>query len=240
MMHGGGGSVRAALTPVQQALWVETAEVVKQTVSKFQRWAARLLGVEELAAIGQLAQVEAILDFDPSRGELHPYVRLRVEWAILKALKKELPPWKRVALEAWEAGLEYRAEGAMEPIDAVRDTEEDFRRHSEEFRGGILAAAFARVVGVILGGSGEEALAQRQLYQRAVEVMREAGAKLSALDQELLYRHYGEEVDLKVLAKEKEIPYSTMRWHHSQSLKKLAKELSKRGIRSGADAGLLR
>lgn len=239
MSHDGGSRARAPLTAVQQALAAENVGFVERIARAAGRRFGRLLLSDDAASVGQMAQVEATRDFDPARGDFATYASWRVRGAVANAAKKEVSHAQALVFGAYAAVCEHLAD-ASDPCDVWRDTEADFRQQSDAFSGGVLAGAFASVVGAVLRGAGEEGHAQRELYQRAVEALREASSELSERDQELLYMHYGEELDLKEIAKRKGLGYSTVRRHHAEALSRLAVKLSKRGIRSATDAGLER
>lgn len=224
-----------ALTPVQQALAAEAVDFIARVAKIKGRRAARLLG-EDLTSIAQLAQVEAARDYDPSVGPYRTYVVWRVYGAILNACKKEAPHVQARVYRVYEAACEHLA-GVTDPWRPLDDTEADFRRHSDEFGRGVLASAFLREVGEVLRAEGEDGHAQRQLYRRAIEALREETAKLSKRDQEILYLHYGEELDLKVIAARKGMGYSTLRRHHERILVELAAKLAERGILNMRDTG---
>lgn len=117
-------------------------------------------------------------------------------------------------------------------------TDEDFRSDADAFAAEVLGTAFASVVGGVLRGTGEDGIAQRQLYQRAVEAMRRASAKLSELQQEILYLHFGQDVELKEIAQVKGLSYSTILRHRDRALVTLRRLFAEVGIRSAKDAGL--
>jgi RNA polymerase sigma factor (sigma-70 family) len=224
------------LTPVQQALSAAHVEFIERISRAKGRHYAWLLRVEDAAAIGQMAQVNAALSFDPSRGDFPTFASWCARGAIANAAKKEAPHAEALALGAYAKVCEHLSEVS----DPVRwhHTEEDLRRDGDAFTAEILGTAFASVVGGILRGTGEDGIAQRQLYQRAVEAMREGSAKLSALQQEILYLHFGQDIELKEIAKTKGVSYSTILRYRDKALVALKKLLLEAGIRSATDAGL--
>jgi RNA polymerase sigma factor (sigma-70 family) len=237
MSHEGGSRAGPTLTPVQQALSATHMEFIERVSKAKGRHYAWLLRVEDAAAIGQMAQVSAALSFDPSRGDFPTYASWRARGAIANAAKKEAPHAEALALGAYAKVCEHLAEAS----DPVRwdHGEEDFRRDGDAFAAEVLGTAFASVVGGILrGAGGEDGIAQRQLYQRAVAAMRTGSAKLSGLQQEILYLHFGQEVELKEIAALKGLSYSTILRHRDKALVTLKKVLAEAGIRSSADAGL--
>ncbi|HZF49113.1 MAG TPA: sigma factor-like helix-turn-helix DNA-binding protein [Polyangiaceae bacterium] len=240
MTQPAGSRAGAMLTPVQQALSAETVAFVDRFVSAIGWRYTRIFSLEDLAQIGQLAQVEAALDFDASRGDFPTLVKWRVRFAILNAVKKELPHAKALLCAAYVAVC-FGLADAADPWDSrafMSGTAADDRANAQAFIDGLLAGAFAGVVGEVLHGEGEEGHAQRQLYRRAVEAMREDSARLPELQQEILDLHYGQEVELKVIATMKNLHYSTIRDHHAKALAALAKRLAQRGVRRAGDAGL--
>lgn len=236
MSHEGGPRARPTLTSVQQALTaahMDFIERISRAKGKHYGW---LLRIEDAAAIGQMAQVNAAQSFDPSRGDFATYASWRARGAIANAAKKEAPHAEALALGAYAKVCEHLSE-VLDPVN-WHHKDEDFRSDGDTFAAEVLGTAFTSVVGGVLRGAGEEGIAQRQLYQRAVEAMRKGSAKLSELQQEILYLHFGQDIELKEIAQAKGLSYSTILRHRDKALVMLRKALAEAGIRSGADAGI--
>jgi RNA polymerase sigma factor (sigma-70 family) len=230
----------ASLSPVQQVLSADTVEFIEKFVNKLGPRYASAFGLDDLGQMGQVAQAEAMLDYDPALADLHEYVKWRVRYALLNAYKKELPHKKALLCRAYMEVCFGLAE-ASDPCDAqyiLSGTEADDQANADTFAGGLLAGALGGVVGEVLRGSGEEGLAVRQLFQRAVEAVREESAKLPEIQQEILDLFYAQGIPLKEIAILLKRHYSTIREHHTKALAELARRLARRGIRVGGDAGL--
>jgi RNA polymerase sigma factor FliA len=193
---------------------------------------------EDLVGYGNEGLADAVRKFDVRKhAELESYAAFRVRGEILSAIRKRA---KQDALVMTESPtlLEMRQQG-YEQV-AERSWRGDPREREEGYLQGLIdedadavaGAMIATAVGRVLRLEGEEAIAARQAYARAITAAGEAIATLTEWDRRLVHlKFFGERVlGDKPLGELLGLTEKVTRTHTDRVMYQLGKELRARGV----------
>lgn len=189
------------------------------------------LDVDDLIALGHPALIEVARTYDPSRAKFEAYAAIKVKWAILDGLRREM--YGRIGSARW-AGV-IASERFADAMSATSGeggellTEEGYRERLLTVLDGHAAAlalglaADASETGGISGTheSPEDSVARAELRRAMANAIR----ALPERERTLIERHYygGESFD--AIAKELGISKSWASRLHTQAIRALATSL---------------
>jgi len=222
------------LTEPQKTLIENGMRTVRRTAQILgHRW-SMLLSVEDLVSVGYEALVYITRDYKPSKSAFSTYAPRRVLWAMLSALRKEATykHYIRPFCEACDVLM-----GIEDPSNPRKDEDDDIRMNMTSYSDMIVTSCFMASMVDLERGQGEWAIAERQLFQRAITALRALRAKLSEQEELIVKLHYDDEFPLEKMAVELGMSEWKMRQRHAEVMLKLFNGLCALGITHASGDG---
>jgi RNA polymerase sigma factor for flagellar operon FliA len=232
-----GGVRRLPLTGEQRELVVSALDVVDEIARRLASRPRSRLTEDELVSEGHVALVQAAQSFDASRGATFAtFAAYRVKGAMLNAIQREASFQDRLVcgahLDAWEF---LSGQGGPLEGDPLRDTDADHQARVQAFSDWLLASMFAGLVARLVREGGEDGLAAREAYARAVKVLREERAEMNDREQRFLLLYYDEMLPMARVAEDLGISLASAKRYQTTVLGRLAARLKRRGIVEAAE-----
>jgi RNA polymerase sigma factor for flagellar operon FliA len=218
------------LTEEQKALVASASDQVELIARRMAPRLRAYFELHELVALGHLGLIEAAQSYDATLGvPFSGYATFRVRGAMLDAAKKEAGQAKVLLLAARSAGCEY---ASMIPAagNVLTEGEDESRARLRAMSDGIVASMFAALAGAHPHASADEAFASREQREQAITALDSATRMLPERERRLVDLHYRDSLDLKDVARELRVSYSTCRRYHQAVLERLGKQLRAVGI----------
>lgn len=217
--------------PREQRLVREALHVVRECAAEVSAyWTRYVKRPEELHAVGTFALYRAAGRFREEMGnEFAYYARSHVRGAMVDSL----------SIEAFHDRLQRAVENAADRhLSEYHDDELNVLIHHEEhaearispFLKRVLAATFAAGIDEAIRYDGEDAIAVRQEYARAIDALREALGRLERDEIDVILLVYSKRMTLDEASRELGIGYNTARRRHVRALDRLHKFVDVLGV----------
>lgn len=220
-----------APSAVEQQRVREALHVVHECARQIApRWSRFVADPRELIAIGTFALYRAAHAYHAEvKNEFEHFARGRVRSAMLDHLRAE----------AFHDRLQRAVENAADRhLSEYHDDELNVLIHHEEhaearispFLKRVLAATFAAGIDEAIRYDGEDAVAVREEYARAIDALREALRRLERDEIDVILLVYSKRMTLDEASRELGIGYNTARRRHVRALDRLHKFLDVLGV----------
>lgn len=218
-----------ALTLRQQTLIADGLRVVVRCAERMVFKTGRLLDLDDLISIGNLAVVDAArIYLDEYNDDFADFARRYVRTAMRDAIGGELFE-ERVKRAAQKAGGNFLG-FLREDFNSMTISDDETRRRYRNIANGLLAATFTAGVEEAARSTRPEEAADRNEYAQAVAALRHAMQKLTPKELAVLAHVYRDLLNLHEAGEALGMPYGTIVRYHQRALFKLRRELSALGI----------
>lgn len=230
-----GTVVRLPLNKGQQALVISAMKEFEVVAARIEGKFSWLKYHVDFHQIGALACSEVVRTYNASMGPFPPYARKRVVGAMIKAGMKESRRrhYFRGYGEACEALV-----GLVDPVDSLHDSDATIRGYMESFSDQLISSVVLATLDEIKRMPGEDGIAERQLFARALLALDEEMAKLPEEDRVILKMHYWDGLWLQDIGPELGGSYSWVKRRHGEIMVKLVWALRRRGMQGARGDGL--
>ena len=215
------------LTPAQQALVIEHGGFARRMTRVLHRRYSRLLDRDDIEQLIQEGLAEAARTYRPEeRVPFEAFAYKRACGLVIRAAGREVGV-RRLARQAADACAACQDDG-----DALADSDETTRTRFVEITERIMMAmAFGLARPAVTGApQGEGDVVAQETRARAQRALETGLARMSAEDRAILDGYYHEDRELKAIADELRLGYSTVRRRHNDALTKLAGTLARAGV----------
>jgi RNA polymerase sigma factor (sigma-70 family) len=230
-----GTVVLLPLTKAQQALVLTAMKDFEIIATRIERRFYWLRQHVDFFSIGSLACTEVVRTYKAPLGSFPTYAKSRVLGAMIDAGLKEsrLRHYFRGYSAACEALI-----GLIDPIDTMHDSDETIQGHLESFSDHLTMSVVMGTLDELKRMTGEVAIAERQVFARALLGLDEEMARLPEEDQTLLKMHYWERMWLQDVGPVLGMSYSMVKRRHQEVMVKLVWALRRRGMQNASGDGL--
>jgi RNA polymerase sigma factor for flagellar operon FliA len=230
--HAPGGSVRPRRARADEERLLRAALPLLDSVALglWRRWGRRY-ELEELEAVGRVALVPLLRDYDPERAPLEPYLAQRLSWAIRDEVRRDTHCRSQTVKAVWAAaGPRGRAERSGESDDAVaQGSSRSGSEHAEELgRSALDPEALPAGAAALATGTAHDP-EQSVCRKRDAERLWRAVAALPRRERALVEAHYGREQRFDRVAGRLGISKSWASRLHARALARLGTALDADG-----------
>lgn len=179
--------------------------IVQAVARRLARRLGGIVHVDDLIGVGNIALVEIVRSYDPSRSPFAPYATLRIKWAMLDGLRRETHSRAQAARVMAVIASERYGDGAEPQGDGPTTQEQDQAAFSDLLDGHAAALALGLLAGTSESALAPEPAATPEDHVARAEAAHVAWSVIASLaderQRELMRRHYyeGQRFDLVAL-----------------------------------------